>query len=143
MGGANSDQDDHQHHPDHRSGGPSGGRGRVEVISGVYRRKSWSPQDKALITAASFEPGARVSDVARRYDVSLGLLHHWRRKVRQHAAPVEPMFVPVRLGGADGAAVARSEGRIEIELAGARIWVTSTVDAATLSVVFAALRANS
>ena len=113
------------------------------MISGVYRRRSWSAQDKALITAESFEPGARVSDVARRYDVSLGLLHHWRRKVRQHAAPVEPMFVPVRLGGADGAAVARSEGRIEIELAGARIWVTSTVDAATLSVVFAALRANS
>lgn len=113
------------------------------MISGVYRRKSWSAQDKALITAESFEPGARVSDVARRYDVSLGLLHHWRRKVRQHGAPAEPMFVPVRLGRDDGAPVARSEGRIEIELAGARIWVTRATDATTLRVVFAALRASS
>lgn len=110
------------------------------MISGVYRRRSWSAQDKALITAESFEPGARVSDVARRYDVSLGLLHHWRRKVGQHGAPAEPMFVPVRLAGDEEVPVARSEGRIEIELAGARIWVTSAVDAATLRVVFAALR---
>ena len=110
------------------------------MISGVYRRKSWSAEAKALITAESFEPGARVSDVARRYDVSLGLLHHWRRKVRQHLAPAEPMFVPVRLGGDEEAPIAHPEGRIEIELAGARIWVTSSVDAATLRAVFAALR---
>lgn len=112
------------------------------MISGVYRRKSWSAEAKALITAESFEPGARVSDVARRYDVSLGLLHHWRRKVRQHVAPAEPMFVPVRLGGDEAAPIAHPGGRIEIELAGARIWVTSSVDAATLRAVFAALRAG-
>ena len=113
------------------------------MISGVYRRKTWSAQDKALITAESFEPGARVSDVARRYDVSLGLLHHWRRKVRQHGAPAEPMFVPVRLDSDEGVPAAHSEGRIEIELAGARIWVTRSVDAAALRMVFAALRAGS
>lgn len=112
------------------------------MISGVYRRKSWSAEAKALITAESFEPGARVSDVARRYDVSLGLLHHWRRKVRQHVAPAEPMFVPVRLGGDEEAPIAHPGGRIEIELAGARIWVTSSVDAATLRAVLAALRAG-
>lgn len=49
---------------------------RVEVIIGAGRRRRWSPEAKAKITAASFVPGANVAAVAREYGVSQGLLHY-------------------------------------------------------------------
>ena len=45
-------------------------RGRVEVISGVERRRRWSREEKARIMAESFVAGANVSDVARRHAMS-------------------------------------------------------------------------
>ena len=72
-----------------------GGRGRVEVIRGVERRRRWSNDEKARITSESFRPGASVSDVARRHGMSLGLLHHWRRAVRREAGDGLQTFVPL------------------------------------------------
>lgn len=48
---------------------------RVEVLLGKERRRRWSADEKAEITAASFVPGANISAVARQYGVSQGLLH--------------------------------------------------------------------
>jgi transposase len=45
---------------------------RVEVISGVERRRRWSADQKRAIGAAAFSPGAVVSEVARRADVNSG-----------------------------------------------------------------------
>ena len=42
-------------------------RGRVEIRSGVGRRRRWSDEEKGRIVAASYRPGAVVSDVARRH----------------------------------------------------------------------------
>jgi transposase len=39
---------------------------RVEVISGIERRRRWSEEQKRAIVAESFAPGAVVSEVARR-----------------------------------------------------------------------------
>jgi transposase len=43
------------------------------------RRRTWSEALKREIVAASFEPGASVSIVARRYDINANQLFSWRR----------------------------------------------------------------
>ena len=42
-------------------------------------------EQKRAIIAASFAPGAVVSDVARRADISAGQIYRWRQELR--AAP--------------------------------------------------------
>ena len=39
---------------------------RVEVLSGVERRRQWSDDEKARIIEETWVPGARVAEVARR-----------------------------------------------------------------------------
>ena len=38
---------------------------RAEVITSVERRRRWSQDEKERLVAASLEPGATVSEVAR------------------------------------------------------------------------------
>jgi transposase len=54
----------------------------VEIISGVERRRRWRLDEKLRIVAEAEAPGACFVEVARRYDVSRGLLWNWRRQVR-------------------------------------------------------------
>jgi transposase len=61
------------------------------LMSGVERRRSWSEEDRRRILAEAFAPGAVAAAVARRYEVSSGLLYTWRRQARQRGA--EPSFV--------------------------------------------------
>ena len=51
---------------------------RIEVITGVERRRRWSEEDKARIVAESLEPGVVVADVARRYGIHRNQLYGWR-----------------------------------------------------------------
>ncbi|MGA2495256.1 MAG: transposase [Roseiarcus sp.] len=53
---------------------------RIEVITGTRRRRSWSGSEKARVVAASKEPEANISEVARCNGVSRGLLTAWRRQ---------------------------------------------------------------
>ena len=55
---------------------------RVEVLSGVERRRQWSDGEKARIIEETLAPGARVSEVARRNAVSASLVFSWRRLAR-------------------------------------------------------------
>jgi transposase-like protein len=57
----------------------------------AYRR--WPEAFKARILAESFQPGARVVDVARRHDLAPHQLSDWRRLARQGllALPAEAM----------------------------------------------------
>jgi transposase len=70
----------------------------VEVILGKSRRQ-WSREDKAAIVAESYEPGATVSGVARRYSLSHTQLFAWRRELRIAAGTVTPApgFAPVAI----------------------------------------------
>jgi len=54
---------------------------RVEVISGLERRRRWSQEQKRAIVAEAFAPGASVSAVARRVDVGPGQIYRWRREL--------------------------------------------------------------
>jgi transposase len=70
----------------------------MEIISGVERRRRWRPEEKLRILAELDEPGAKFNDVARRHDLSRGLLWQWR-EARQRGRLVEetPVFVPLRV----------------------------------------------
>ena len=134
---------------------------RVEVITGERRRRRWTSEEKARIAAESFEEGANISEVARRNDVSRGLLTVWRRQVAAAVAGKAQNFVPIQIGaesdgGRAGASACISPvqmkpleiaapqakvcGVVEIEMNGARIRVEPVVDPATLSMVLSALR---
>ena len=52
---------------------------RIELITGTRR---WSSHDKARIVVESFEPGASVSEVARRNGIGPQQLFAWRREAR-------------------------------------------------------------
>ncbi len=71
----------------------------MEIITGVERRRRWRCEEKLRIVAEVERPGASFNAVARRHEVSRGLLWNWRRQVREGALTPEPMlmFVPVQI----------------------------------------------
>lgn len=107
--------------------------GRVEVITSVQRRRRWSASEKQELVAASLEPGANVSALAREAGIHTSQLYGWRRQLQRRA----PMaFAPVRIapGSASG------PGVIEVEFAcGARLRIDGPIDAVTVSAAIAAL----
>jgi len=112
--------------------------GRVEVITSVERRRRWPRADKERIVAASLEPGAIASEVARAAAIHTSQLYRWRRDLCVRADG-SPTFAAVTIAPATVAA-ASAAGMMEIELAcGARVRITGAVEAATVSAVLAAL----
>ena len=70
----------------------------MEIITGVERRRRWRDEEKLRILAELDEPGVRFNDVARRHDVSRGLLWQWRDAQRRGKLVAEaPGFVPLRI----------------------------------------------
>jgi len=66
---------------------------RVEVITGVERRRRWSDGEKRAIVAERFAPGAVVAEVARRADISPGQIYRWRQEVRAAVAGFAPLLI--------------------------------------------------
>lgn len=60
---------------------------QVTVISGAERRRSWSTEEKRALVAAACEPGANISEIARRADVRTGQIYRWRRDLEREASP--------------------------------------------------------
>ncbi|HVB18592.1 MAG TPA: transposase [Stellaceae bacterium] len=121
---------------------------RLEVITGVGGRRSWSREDKGRITAESFAADANVSAVARRYGLRPQQVYAWRRQARTGSLPLpaeeEIGFVPViATGGAATTAgvVPSRAGGIEIELAGTVVRVAPGVDWRHLRDVLRAVKA--
>jgi len=79
---------------------------RVEVITGPERRRRWSDEQKRAIVNASFAPGAVVSEVARRADISSGQIYRWRQEFRATAAG----FAQVLIAPAEGPAPNSTNG---------------------------------
>jgi transposase len=72
---------------------------RAEVITSVERRRRWSRAEKERLVAASFEPGASVSEVARGAGVHVSQLFRWRKELcKRGEASVAPL-VPVEIVG--------------------------------------------
>ena len=58
---------------------------RVEIITAVQRRRRWTAAQKMRIVEETLEPGASVSEVARRHEVAPNQLFTWRRLAAQGA----------------------------------------------------------
>src|SRR5271157_2100079 len=52
------------------------------LLTGPDRRRFWSEAERREILAEAFAPGAIVAAVARRREVSTGLIYTWRRNAR-------------------------------------------------------------
>jgi transposase len=113
---------------------------RLEVITGVGRRRRWTDEEKAWIVAESLDPATTTSAVARRYGLHPSQLFVWRQQLAAAAGRGAPGFVPVVV--AEGAAPPRPElaGRIEIALGPAVVRVGTDVDAAALRRVLEVVR---
>jgi transposase-like protein len=123
----------------------------MEILTGVERRRRWRLEEKLRIIAELEQPGASFAAVARRHEVSRGLLWNWRRQVRRGELAPEPMpvFTPVQitadpplaLPGSSKAASTAEDSRIEITLPdGTCVRVGADVGLATLRRVMAAVR---
>jgi transposase len=118
---------------------------RVEIITGTGRRRRWSTDAKEAIVAESFAPGASVSAVARRHDISPSLLFLWRRQATRGQVAergdrgMPPGFVPVAITGCGGQLPSEEQAAIEIEVGAVRIRVRGTVDRKALCEVLAAV----
>jgi transposase len=111
-------------------------------------------EEKARIVGETLVPGARVSEVARRWQVCSQQVFSWRRAARQDmtttpartAKSVSPDFVPIVSEVMSAAPVPRAASAapvIEVKLAGAVVRVVSTMDdAAQLTAVLRAVRAS-
>jgi transposase len=56
---------------------------RGEVLGRIERRRRWSAEEKLAVVMASLEPGAVVTNVARRFDVTRQQVYDWRRAARR------------------------------------------------------------
>jgi len=61
----------------------SGLVGRLDIVEPRRGNRRWPDDVKAGIVAESFQPGARVVDVARRHDIVPHQLSDWRRMARE------------------------------------------------------------
>jgi transposase len=132
----------------------------MEIITGVERRRQWRDEEKLRILAELDQPGVKTSEVARRHDISRGLLWQWRDAQRRGRLVAEtPAFLPLQvvpelatpepLGGSGSppcAGRSDAEGeldeRIEIVLPdGTAVRITAAISAATLRRVLAVVRA--
>ena len=55
---------------------------RIEVLTGVPRRRRWSAAEKAAIVAESLAPGAIASTVALRHGLHRNQLYMWHCELR-------------------------------------------------------------
>ncbi|WP_246786535.1 transposase [Bradyrhizobium sp. USDA 3458] len=118
---------------------------RMEVYAGAGRKR-WPDDLMAQVAAESLEPGAIVTDVARRHGCRPQQVHDWRRRARlgQLVLPASAntlSFVPVVSESALPAAAeptgSPEAAVVTVELQGAQVEVPGL---AVLSDVFLALQ---
>jgi transposase len=126
---------------------------RIEVITGVERRREWSEEEKQTIIAESCQDGVVISDVARRYGLRPQQLFNWRNEFRKREAAKlicdgTRVFAPVMIAD-DRPSAAPTETAvsvsdapsIEIVLGGATVRMRGSVDAKALAAVLRAVKA--
>jgi len=126
----------------HTTARMSAPRQRIEVITGVERRRRWSMDQKRAIVLESLRPGVSVLAIARKHGIGTGQLYTWRRRLRGDGPSVAVSFARVdllRASVADPSAPAA--GAIEIALPdGTNIRVGQMVDERALRRVLRVLR---
>jgi transposase len=124
--------------------------GRIEILTGVERRRGWSDDQKRAILDEVASSGLGVSAVARRHDILPQQIYAWRRAFRLAAKGDRdgPSFLPVTIVAAAPEGPVQPErstgrekttgrsargGRIEIRCKGGRVLkFDSSLDPAAL-----------
>ena len=119
----------------------SKGVSRIEVLDGPTGRRRWPDDLKARIVAESFQPGARVCDVAAKYGLIARHLSEWHGPARKGELAVldaAPAFVPLVIEPlADASA---DTGVIRVEICGAVLHVMPDCSPERVAALAAALR---
>ena len=138
-------------------------RPRIEVITGVERRRRWSCHQKRAIVEESLAPHASATAIARRHGIGprsgpmqrqavsapgTGQLYTWRRQLLKRQLVGTPRFArvevavePPRLTGPIAGPVTAAAGTIEITLAdGTLVRVNADVGEPALRRVLGVLR---
>ncbi len=103
------------------------------------RRRTWSVDQKLAILGEAFAPGAVVAEVARRYEMSTGLIYTWRREVL--AARDGDGIVPAVVVEDTGRPGLTRGPAIVVELArGARVTISADTPAVLVTATLRALR---
>jgi transposase len=115
---------------------------RAMILSGPERRRSWPNGLRAEILAEAFRPGAVVSEVARRYDVSTSRIYTWRKELME--AGLAPNFVEAIVTPSspivDDVATVSGIG-ISVDMpCGARVRISSGASAELVTATLRALR---
>jgi transposase len=123
---------------------------RVEVITGLGRRRRWPEDFKSKVVAESLEPGVVISQVARRHGLTPQQLFGWRNQMRTAlpTARTEASFASVVLAPTAPEAPPKptpddGRGLIEIVIKGTVVRVRVAVTAETLAAVLRAVKATS
>ena len=93
---------------------------QITLLTGPERRRRWADEERLKILTEAFSPGACVSEVARRHDVSTALIYGWRRKFRQELPGPAPSTL---LGTSFAEAVVTSEPDCAVPNVGATIFI--------------------
>ena len=56
---------------------------RVEILSGVQRRRRYTAEQKMAFVHEAMQPGMTISYVARRHGISPSLIFGWRRRMKE------------------------------------------------------------
>jgi transposase len=128
---------------------------RIEVLTGPERRRRWSAEEKARAVAETLRPGAKVSEVARRWQICPQQLFGWRRQALrdggdQHGAEAaedrHAVFVPLVMDAQPPpppvSVAEAAPSTVEVRLAGAVVRIAAGTDAALLTAVLRAVRAS-
>jgi transposase len=123
--------------------------GRVEILSGVERRRSWTLEQKREIVSESLGSELTPTEVARKHGISTGQIYTWRHQVlsgRSAALQQTPRFASVELTPSAGTMSAAppaptpAPGTIEIVLpGGVLVRVGADVDGRALRRVLTAV----
>ena len=107
---------------------------RSAFPTGSVRRRRWSAAEKTAVIRETLVPGARVSEVARRWQMDPQQVYRWRhsegvtqRRSIQSNHPATPAFVPIvnasTMPTGEAAPAVLSNPVIEVRLAGAVVRV--------------------
>ena len=118
--------------------------GRMEIRTGVGRRRRWTAQEKGRIVAETLNAGVSVAEIARRHDMSLQHLFNWVRAAKEGrlVLPAEEgaAFVPVVATSTEMRKAPNAAASMSIEI-GIRDFVVRAVPGIDMRLLIDVLRA--
>jgi len=118
--------------------------GRMEIRTGVGRRRRWTAQEKGRIVAETLNAGVPVAEIARRHDMSSQHLFNWIRAAKEDrlVLPAEEgaAFVPVVASATEMRKAPNAAASTPIEI-GIRDFVVRAVPGIDMRLLIDVLRA--